>query len=289
MEYSIGDLSKITRISGKTLHHYHQEGLVIPTRIDKFTHHRYYDETCLQRVEAVVRFRRLGISTQVTKEILAGHKDAGRMLEQMQAGLKEKEHPWERFGIPRDKISAFFHNDSKVERIAGKLEISALSDLYAAGERFHGNTTEIGNHLSHLEQVCGTSIAGQPVILFHDDHQYHDEMDLECCLPVDRSFSSTGVTCQILRGTRAVCVRYEGFYEGIWMGYRKIIDYLNRHHLAVQSPSREIWRHYHPTDARLEDDPVCVDIQFLIGDPNDPEFTRNISRPGYGIDARFDL
>ena len=68
MEYSIGDLSKISRVSGKLLHQYHLQGLVVPTRIDKFSSHRYYDETCLHKVEIVNRFRNLGVSLDLLKD-----------------------------------------------------------------------------------------------------------------------------------------------------------------------------------------------------------------------------
>jgi DNA-binding transcriptional MerR regulator len=289
VEYSIGDLSKITRISGKTLHHYHQEGLVIPSRIDKFTRHRYYDENCFNTVEVVHRFHRLGISTETIKNVLANHKDSKKLLEFMRKGCIAKELSLEKLGISQETIHAFFHGQPSALNAVGRLESSTPATISVACERFYGTTAEIGSHLATLYQACGSSVIGQPIILFHDDHQYKDERDLECCFPVDETFSGNGVNRRTLTGTRSISIRYEGFYEGIWIGYRQIIDYLNRHHLAVQSPSREIWQHFNPAESWIDDLPVKVDIQFITGDPDDPDFNRDVSRPGYGIDAQFDL
>ncbi|HEX2954886.1 MAG TPA: MerR family DNA-binding transcriptional regulator, partial [Bacillota bacterium] len=49
MKYQIGDFSKITRLSVKTLRFYHEEGLLCPDFIDPDSGYRYYDESLLER------------------------------------------------------------------------------------------------------------------------------------------------------------------------------------------------------------------------------------------------
>ncbi len=284
MEYSIGDLSKITRVSGKTLQKYHNEGLVVPTRIDKFSARRYYDEKSLHRVEVVRHFHSLGIPSEIIKDVLAKHKDTRHLIKLLLSDQKEARHTWEKLGLAHDQVQAFLHTQSLEKGQVGNLEIKVLPDIFVACERFHGTFADIDSHIDHMTQICGSISNGFPIILFLDDHQYEDEMDMECCLPVNQEIPVSGITFRSLPGTKAVTVVYSGPSAGIWMGYQKIIDHLNKHHLAIQTPSREV-----RLDGGVAELSARVEIQFLIGDPNDPNFKRDISRPGFGIGANFDL
>ncbi len=289
MEYSIGDLSKITRVSGRTLHKFHQEGLVVPSRIDKFTSHRYYDEKCLHRVELVRRFHKLGIPAEIIKDLLAKHKDARNLIKHLQSSLMEDNRLREKLGFTDEKLQAFIQTQSVDKEKIGDLEIKILPDVFVACQRFNGKTDAINTHHINLLKTCGTAINGKSITLFHDDHQFEEEMDLECCLPVKHKIPAAGITFRNLPGTRAVTIMYEGPVEGIWLGYKKIIDYLNKNRLAIQSPSREVHVFNSALVSDNEDQIIQIEIQFLTGDINDPTFTRDVSRPGFGIDAQFDL
>lgn len=289
MEYSIGDLSKITRISGKTLHQYHLDGLVIPTRIDKFTRRRYFDEKTLHKVEVVHRFHTLGIPSEIIKEVLAKHRDTRNLVKLLQHSHQNEDSTWEMYGLTPEKIQAFLLSHSSEKVVLGNLEIKTVPDILVACERFHGLSATADSRFSHLTELCNTVMCDAPILLFHDDHQFEDEMELECCLPVSREISTEGCSFRSLTGAKVVTIVYDGPAGGIWMGYQKIIDYLNKHNLAIQTPSREVWLNGAPSTSPGESTNRQIEIQFLISDPNDPDFKRNISRPGYGIGANFDL
>jgi effector-binding domain-containing protein len=289
MEYSIGDLSKITRVGGKTLHQLHLDGLVVPTRIDKFSHRRFYDETCLHRVEIARHFQKTGVPAPVIKEILTGHKSPGHFLKKMFSNQSHSTGSWEEHGLTKDAVNTILHASSNETTRTGEVEIKVLPNLLVTGKRYKAIPDRFSAHFDDLRAAGGDTVCGNPIILFHDDHQYEDEMDVECCLPVSREIIGSAITCHELRGARAVSVTYEGPSSGIWKAYQKIIDYLNDRNLAIQSPSREVILNSTP-DNSIEENPIIhVEIQFLTGDPNDPGFTRDISRPGFGINANFDL
>lgn len=289
MEYSIGDLSKITRVSGKTLHRYHEEGLVVPTRVDKFTSHRYYDEKCLHRVEVVGRFQKIGIPAEIIKNLLSKHKDTRQLVRHLHSELVHDHHQMEKLGLTHENVQAFLQSPSTDTINLGKLESKVIPDIFVACDHFRGASGDFASHFIHLEKTCGSAANGHPIMLFHDDHQFEDEMNLECCLPVEHKIPAAGITFRALKGTKAATILYAGPIESIWMGYQKLIDHLNKHHLAVQTPSREVWLNWNNNDALQEGRPIRVEIQFLTGDANDPTFTRDVSRPGFGIDAQFDL
>lgn len=289
MEYSIGDLSKITRVCGNTLHQYHQEGLVVPTRVDKFTSRRYYDENCLHRVELVNCFHRIGVSKESIKKVLGKHKDPRQVVKHLQSAIKDSKHHWDKTGLSIDEARMFLQTQHLDQRIVGDLDIKVLPEVFAACQRFTGTGIEMEARMQQLLEKCGMKAIENPISLFYDDHQYAETMDLECCVPVSGKFPVAGIEFRNLPGTRAATVLYEGPLEGIWMGYKKILDYLNKHNLAVQTPSREVWFDGEITGYSDPTRIVRVEIQFLTGDPNDPEFDRDVSRPGFGVGAQFDL
>ncbi len=289
MEYSIGDLSKITRTSGNTLNQYQKDGLVTPTRVDKFTNRRYYDEKCFYRVEIVNRFLKSGLSIESLKKLFGKHKDSHHLVKHLHTALNDHNHNWEKTGITREEAAQFLNDHKPDHRKAGNLEIKVLPDIFAACQRFKEILSEAEARMQHLIHTCGSDVNGAPLILFHDDHQYRDEIDQECCVPVKNKIPAAEIDFRTLKGTRAATVHYEGPIDGIWMGYKKIMDHLNKYNLAVQSPSREVWLDGtvsgYTDPARI----VKVEIQFFTGDPNDADFDRDVSRPGFGIGAEFDL
>ena len=57
---SIGDFSRITHLSVKTLRHYHDVGLVEPDHVDPGSGYRYYSHTQIPTAQVVRRLRELG-------------------------------------------------------------------------------------------------------------------------------------------------------------------------------------------------------------------------------------
>ena len=52
--YKIGEFSKLTGCSIKTLRYYDELGILKPSRIDNFTNYRYYDEKDLDILKTII-------------------------------------------------------------------------------------------------------------------------------------------------------------------------------------------------------------------------------------------
>ncbi|NMB58433.1 MAG: MerR family transcriptional regulator [Chloroflexi bacterium] len=289
MEYSIGDLSKITRVSGKTLHQYHLDGLVVPARIDKFSQRRYYSEKSFHRVEVVRQLTKMGLPLETIKDFLSRYFSSGQFFKRIQENLTHSSYSLEAYGLTHEALKSILHASSDTNTQTGKLEEKVLPNLIVRSKRFTAKPDEFVPHLEELQKTHGSLAVGNPIILFHDDHQFEEETNMECCLPVSSDNLADGVITHELKGARAVAVEYSGPISGIWKAYARIINHLNNNNLAIQTPSREVV--LEPIKMLPEDkNPhIHVEVQFLTGDPNDPGFTRNVSRPGYGINAAFDL
>ena len=66
---TVKEVSRITGVSVRTLHHYDAIGLLRPTKITE-AGYRLYDDTALQRLQAILLFRELEFPLKEIKEIL---------------------------------------------------------------------------------------------------------------------------------------------------------------------------------------------------------------------------
>lgn len=66
---TVAEVSKLTGVSVRTLHHYDAIGLLKPTMVTE-AGYRLYDDTALERLQAILLFRELKFPLKEIKEIL---------------------------------------------------------------------------------------------------------------------------------------------------------------------------------------------------------------------------
>jgi DNA-binding transcriptional MerR regulator len=67
---SIGDFSRMTHLSVKALRFYHDQGLLVPARIDPDSGYRYYEPAQVPGAQVIRRFRDLGMPLDQIKAVL---------------------------------------------------------------------------------------------------------------------------------------------------------------------------------------------------------------------------
>jgi DNA-binding transcriptional MerR regulator len=60
----VGEFSRLSQVTVKTLHHYDEIGLLKPASIDKFTGYRYYSVAQLERIHRIMALKSLGLSLE---------------------------------------------------------------------------------------------------------------------------------------------------------------------------------------------------------------------------------
>ncbi len=72
----IGEFSRLSQVTVKTLHHYDEIGLLVPAHIDNFTNHRYYSVDQLPQIHRIMALKGLGLSLEQIGLMLNEHLDA---------------------------------------------------------------------------------------------------------------------------------------------------------------------------------------------------------------------
>ncbi|MEC4015865.1 MerR family transcriptional regulator [Streptomyces sp. H27-D2] len=79
MEWSIQDIARTAGTTSRTLRHYGELGLLVPSRVGS-NGYRYYDESALVRLQRILLLRELGLGLPAIAEVLAGQRDTAAAL-----------------------------------------------------------------------------------------------------------------------------------------------------------------------------------------------------------------
>jgi DNA-binding transcriptional MerR regulator len=235
MEYSIGEFSRIARLSVKALRFYHEQGLLPPSRVDGETGYRYYGDASLPRAETIRWLRGLDFSIHEIKDVMAS--DGGGNL----ASILERKA--EHYRRAKRQIDHLLAREKEIALLTPKraIEEKTLADMQIAGLRFRGRYDEVGVKLGILGRLAVRVIQGGPFTLYHDADFKEEDADIEVAFPIRAPLHADGVSCRILPGGRAVALQHRGPLLEIGRAYRRIFDHLREKDLHPSLPSREVY------------------------------------------------
>ena len=64
----IGDFSKMSKVTIKTLRYYEKVGLLIPKHVDEFNSYRYYENNQLLDLARIISLKQAGLSIEDIKK-----------------------------------------------------------------------------------------------------------------------------------------------------------------------------------------------------------------------------
>lgn len=81
--YTVKEVSELSKVTIKTLHHYHKIGLLLPSRISD-AGYRLYGTKELERLQEILFYRELEFSLDQIKEMMDHHSDRYSILSQQE-------------------------------------------------------------------------------------------------------------------------------------------------------------------------------------------------------------
>ncbi|HYD80698.1 MAG TPA: MerR family transcriptional regulator [Paucimonas sp.] len=245
MTYTIGEFSKITGLTVKAIHLYHEKRLLVPNVVDRETGYRYFDERNVEKARAVALLRDMEFSLAEIAEILDGHDDESEIL-----GFLERKKEDIESRIRRMKsVSASIETILRHERDAAAMSATSRFDIaerkvepvLIASIRWRGRYADSGKAFSRLGRAAGFGIAGKPLGLYYDLEYKEEDADIESCFPVRRKIAADGILCRELPAGECVSLLHLGPYDQLFRSYAKVFDYLQRNGCRAEPPIREIY------------------------------------------------
>jgi DNA-binding transcriptional MerR regulator/DNA gyrase inhibitor GyrI len=243
--FSIGDFSKITGLTVKTLRFYQEQGLLQPSWVDAQTGYRYFAAEKIEEALVIKRLRELDLPLAQIAEILRTCDDEADLLGYLQRHRTEIEAKLAQFRQIRSSLDQIITHQLEVQRAMQQstfqVEEKHLPAMLIAAIRIKGKYSESGPAFARIGRKYGRHICG-PCFLLHYDHEYReDDADFEACMPIRKGASAEEISVRELPGGACVSLRHRGPWDELGRSYAVILSYIAQRRYAAQTPTREVY------------------------------------------------
>jgi DNA-binding transcriptional MerR regulator len=242
---SIGEFSKVTGLSVKTLRFYHEQGILVPNRVDESSGYRYYDGARIERARIIVWLRELEFSIQDIAEILSEIDDEADLVARLE---EQKRRIGQRMRREREILRALDRVVANEREARERVNISrfeveekTLEPMLLAGVRMKGKYSDSGKGFGQLGRAVGRYICGKPLCLYYDGEYREDDADFEPCFPISKRVVAEGISLHSLPAGRCLSVLHKGPYSQLGRSYEKILRIARERAANILLPTREVF------------------------------------------------
>jgi DNA-binding transcriptional MerR regulator len=266
----IGDFSKLSRVTVKTLRYYAEVGLLKPACVDDFTGYRYYTCEQLPRLNRILALKDLGFSLGEIGQLLADDltpEQMRGMLKLRQAEIRQQvQEQIQRLTRVEARLRQIEQerNMSKYDVVIKQVEplkVAALRGVVPTPPDQGRLWRALESHLAaqHVQP------AGPCLSLYHDDEYKEKDWDIEVCEPIEGSLSETErVKVRQLPGAEsAACVVHHGSFFTIGEAYDALMKWIGENGYHIVGPGREVSLR-EAKGADQHDPDTLTEIQFPV-------------------------
>ncbi|MBN1498963.1 MAG: MerR family transcriptional regulator [Spirochaetes bacterium] len=242
--YSIGEFSRLTELSVKTLRYYHNEHILEPDYIDNDSGYRYYRKASLEKAEMIKMLRQLEFSITEIREITDNFTDDSEILPFLISQREKIRLKSEEYLRIKNSLESIIENaqERKMKKFySDKIVEKNTGDIIFAGFRYKGKYDEVGKAFAKTAKAAGRYISGSAMSLYYDGEYRENDADIEGGYPVKKDINNAEINCRILKGGKAVTVIHNGPYDTLSESYKKLFDYIQDHKLITKLPVREAY------------------------------------------------
>lgn len=228
--YTIGQFSKIAKLSTKVLRHYDKIGLLKPSFINLENGYRYYELKQIKDVIFINKLKSYGFLLEEIKNILLKNdleelkrlmeikiKSLTEELQYNQSVLKQMKYEFEKLVKGEDIMSKDREFDIIVKE---QNPITVLSMRTITSLEYIGSV--IGKVYENVYRN-GLKPTGNIISIYYlenEEEEFNpDNADIEVCIPVDREFSSKEIRTRVLEGGLHAYTTFVGPYSEISEAY----------------------------------------------------------------------
>jgi DNA-binding transcriptional MerR regulator/effector-binding domain-containing protein len=241
---TVGDFSRATHLSVKTLRHYHQVGLLQPATVNPDTGYRYYSAHQIATAQVIRRLRDLEMPVADVKAVLAAPDAAARNaliaahLDRLEAGLAQTRGAVESLRTllaPPDGPASIEHRSVPATTAAA---IGAVVDRADALAWWQGALGEL--HATVRAQ--GLHATGPAGGVFASELLQQDRGQATVFIPVPGSVRPIGrVTSAVIPAAELAIISHHGSLADADLSYAKLGSYATTHEISIDGPLYEYY------------------------------------------------
>ncbi|MBF9072776.1 MerR family transcriptional regulator [Streptacidiphilus fuscans] len=262
---TVGEFSRVTHLSIKTLRHYHEVGLLAPAAVDPGTGYRHYSLDQVPTAQVIVRLRNLDMPVADVKAVLAA-EDVGTRNELIAAHLARLEDRLAQAQSAveslRDLLARPAHAaavEYRTVREQAAIGIRAVVDRQDVVSWWQGALGE----LHGFTRARGLRTTGPLGGLFASGLVQDERGDALVFVPVEGEVRPVGrIDAVVVPGAELAVAVHRGPLQTIDLTYGDLGTYAARHEIGVDGPLREFYLRG-PLDG-VDDDDWVTEVGWPI-------------------------
>jgi DNA-binding transcriptional MerR regulator/effector-binding domain-containing protein len=245
---TVGDFSRMTHLSVKTLRHYHEVGLLAPATVNPGTGYRYYSAEQIPAAQVIRRLRDLEMPVGEVKAVLAADDAADRNaliaahLDRLEAELAQTRAAVDSLRNllqPPPGAPTIEHRSVPAVTAAGIGAVVDHADVLAWWQGALGE-------LRATVRAQGLRPAGPPGGVFASELFQHERGEATVFVPVegpgDGGVRPVGrVTPVTIPAAELAVINHLGSLGDADLSYATLGSYATRHEISVDGPLREYY------------------------------------------------
>ena len=239
----MGDFSRATHLSVKTLRHYHEVGLLEPAAVNPDTGYRYYSAGQIPTAQVIRRLRDLEMPVADVKAVLAAPDAAARNaliaahLDRLEAELAQTRASVEslRDLLQPPDVTAIEHRSVPATAAAAIVAVVDRADVLAWWQGALGELrATVRAQRLRAAGPCGGVYASE---LFQ-----HDRGEATVFVPVEGPVRPIGrVTPMVVPAAELAVISHHGSLSDADLSYAKLGSYATTHEISIDGPLREYY------------------------------------------------
>lgn len=267
----IGDFSKLSHVSIKTLRYYDELGLLKPVQVDPFSGYRFYSAEQLLIIHRILVLKDLGIPLEQIQHLLRDGLPPDQMIgilrqrkAELKAELETGQQKLERLEVRLRQ----FEQESNMSAV--DVVIKSIPEITVASIR--GKVKDYpdqGVMWDKLEKAiaeAGIHPNGPCFTIDHDKEYRETEHDLEVCEPLAVNTSLMGLTVRTLPAVAEMAsMIYHGAFNNLPSAYQQMMQWMEENGYQICGSGREIYVYTGTGECSSQDDPSYItEIQFPV-------------------------
>ena len=275
--FSIGEFSKLARVTVDTLRHYDALGLLKPAKVDPFTGYRYYSARQLMSLNRIVALKEVGFSLEEIARILREELTSDQLRGLLKAQLIRAETDIQSAQLRRDRVMARLNylnleDDMPAYEVTlkpvEKITIAAIREVVPTIEQMPERCSEMFDTIARWMNINGLPF-GPSLSLYYNETYTRHNIDTECAFIIPDTTATERVKPDRRIEVRelealpqvASTIATDGFYkkvDGLKPAYDAIAKWIEENGYRIAGPPRELFY------GSVDNGDLTAEVQFPV-------------------------
>lgn len=242
--FQIGDFSKMSRTTVKTLRYYDEAGLLKPETTDTFSGYRLYTTEQLLQLHRIQALRQAGLSIEEIRLILTGG-NTDELLKGRRSALmdeiddKQAQLSRIKFILQGNEERQFMNYHAAIKQLPECIVYSTRTTI-PSYDSFYELLPAINKTLQQKYPDIKCAVPKYCFVAYHDKEYKEKDIDVEYCEAVDRLKPDfDNIRFKKLQSIPAASVMHKGSYNELSKAYAYAFKWIEENGYKIVGAARE--------------------------------------------------